>query len=697
MAKHDSHGNLVTSTQNLKALYLETYQQRLRHRKINSNFEDLKMLKNELWKYRLLNLKGKVTNPWTLSNLEKALKSLKNNQAWDPMGLVNELFKSGLMGDQMKYSTLSLMNNIKQSLVIPRQMKLSNITSIWKKKGSRMNMSNERGIFVLTAVRKILDKLIYLEKYPDIELSMSGSNIGARKKRNIRDHLFIIYGVINSVLQGEDSCIDIQVYDLEQAFDALWLEDTLNDLYDYLPEDSRDDKLALIYESNVENLVAVNTPVGQTDRVNIPTIVQQGSGWGPMECSVSMDKLGKKCKERGVHQYRYKGLVRLLPLACIDDLLGFAPCGNKSIALNTFINTHIEMKKLRFHTPALTGKTKCHKIHVGKTNHLCPELKVHGYPMKSVHSEKYLGDFITSSGKNTDTISHRVSLGNGALAHIRSILDNISLGRHYFKTAFLLRESFFLNGILFSSEAWYGITEEEIDQLEKLDIQLLRYIFEVPHSVPVVSLYLESGCVRIRNIIRARRLNFLHYLANMKKDEMLYKFFKCQWDHPSQRDWTVQVRSDMRKIGLPESLEFVTSKSEKVFKEIVKREIKTFEFSNLMQERKSKTINLKYSHLKMQEYLLLNNMNKNEAIILFKFRTRMAPFGENYKAGRFSSTCPYCFSHIDSQEESFKCSALNKMIDIRGKYEDIFVGNFSEELIKTLYHIYKYRKESSLN
>ena len=80
---------------------------------------------------------------------------------------------------------------------------------------------------------------------------MSGSNIGARKKRNIRDHLVIIYGVINSVLQGEDSCIDIQVYDLEQAFDALWLEDTLNDLYDYLPEDSRDDKLALIYESNV--------------------------------------------------------------------------------------------------------------------------------------------------------------------------------------------------------------------------------------------------------------------------------------------------------------------------------------------------------------------------------------------------------------------------------------------------------------
>ena len=73
MAKRDSQGNLITSSENLKSLYLETYRNRLQHRKINSKFEDLEHLKNELWKQRLLNLKGKVTEPWTLSNLEKAL------------------------------------------------------------------------------------------------------------------------------------------------------------------------------------------------------------------------------------------------------------------------------------------------------------------------------------------------------------------------------------------------------------------------------------------------------------------------------------------------------------------------------------------------------------------------------------------------------------------------------------------------
>ena len=34
-------------------------------------------------------------------------------------------------------------------------------------------MNNERGIFILTALKKILDKLIYVEKYDGIDKNMS--------------------------------------------------------------------------------------------------------------------------------------------------------------------------------------------------------------------------------------------------------------------------------------------------------------------------------------------------------------------------------------------------------------------------------------------------------------------------------------------------------------------------------------------
>ena len=137
--------------------------------------------------------------------------------------MLNELFKPGIIGDDLKVSTLSLINNVKSQLFVPWNMQLSNITTIYKSKGSRLSMQSARGIFVPTVLRKIQDKMTYLDKNPDLELNMSYSNIGGRQNKNIRNHLFTIHGVINSVMQGEENCVDLQVYNLEQCFDALWL------------------------------------------------------------------------------------------------------------------------------------------------------------------------------------------------------------------------------------------------------------------------------------------------------------------------------------------------------------------------------------------------------------------------------------------------------------------------------------------
>ena len=170
--------------------------------------------------------------------------------------MINELFKPNIAGNDLKTALVELLNIILWALYIPEYMQYADITSIYKNKGSKMELSNDRGIFLLAVLRKILDRILYLEKYPYLEKNMSDSNIGARKRKNVRNHLFIVYGVINSVLKEGRGCVDIQIYDLVQAFDALWLQDCMNDLYDCLPEQQRDRKLALIYQTNINNLVA---------------------------------------------------------------------------------------------------------------------------------------------------------------------------------------------------------------------------------------------------------------------------------------------------------------------------------------------------------------------------------------------------------------------------------------------------------
>ena len=175
-----------------------------------------------------------------------------------------------------------------------------------------------------------------------------------------------------------------------------------------------------------------------------------------MECSNSVDTLGKRCYDRGIYFYLYKHMVSVLPLAMVDDILGISVCGNRSIAINMFINTHMEMKRLKFHTPDTTGKSKCHKLHVGKINSIYSELRVHGSPMECVQSDTYLGDVISSDSSNTENIRTMISKGNGILVQIRNILETVSLGKHYFKIALFLRESLLIIGTLNNSEVLYG-------------------------------------------------------------------------------------------------------------------------------------------------------------------------------------------------------------------------------------------------
>ena len=64
-------------------------------------------------------------------------------------------------------------------------------------------------------------------------------------------------------------------------------------------------------------------------------------------------------------------------------------------------------------------------------------------------------------------IQNRISKGMGNITRIMNMLDKITLGRHYFKTALLLRESIFLSGLLTNAESWHGLTSIASEKVSK--------------------------------------------------------------------------------------------------------------------------------------------------------------------------------------------------------------------------------------
>ena len=138
----DDKGNLITSEDQIEKLALNTYKKRLENRPIRENLSELKRSKEELCYRRLEKAKNKTTPPWTMDQLDNVLNYLKKNKCRDPYGYINEIFRPEVAGKDLKLALLKLMNIIKIDQTYPEALELYDVSSIWKRKGSRNEFDN---------------------------------------------------------------------------------------------------------------------------------------------------------------------------------------------------------------------------------------------------------------------------------------------------------------------------------------------------------------------------------------------------------------------------------------------------------------------------------------------------------------------------------------------------------------------------
>ena len=134
---------------------------------------------------------------------------------------------------------------------------------------------------------------------------------------------------------------DIQVFDIEKCFDALWVQECINDVYE---TGFDNDKLPLLFSENQHAKIAVKTPTGISKRVIIRNM--QGTVCGSLLCTTSMEKLGKHVCEHEDLLYKYKEKVSIPSLGMVDDILAVQKCSEDSVGMNAIINAFIEAKKL---------------------------------------------------------------------------------------------------------------------------------------------------------------------------------------------------------------------------------------------------------------------------------------------------------------------------------------------------------------
>ena len=461
------------------------------------------------------------------------------------------------------------MNEMKEKQVFSQALKSCNITSIWKRKGPKNNFESYRGIFRITVFRNILDRLIYNDEYPKIDSYLSDCNVGGRKGRNVRDNIFVLNAIMNSISKGIKEPHDVQVYDLIQCFDSMWLKECINSLYEAGLDN---DRLNLLYLSNASAQVAVKTAGGITERNTISNIVMQGTVWGNIFCVSLLDKLGKYVYDHPNLIYYYKQSVPIPPLEMVDDVLAIQKCGSSSLKVNTAVNTFMESEKL------CLSETKSNVIHVGSKLESCNELKVHNKKMHESKKEKYLGDTINRTGSQRATIQDRKQKGFGIIGQIIAIIKEAPLGQWRMRSGMLLRNSMLINSMLFNSEAWHGIVKDDIQIFSRVDESLLRALLSAHSKTPKEALFLETGQIPVQFIWASRRLNFLQTIMKRNQNEITKKVYKAQKADPKKGDFAILVKEDKELIELDLSDEDIERMDKMEYQNIVKRKVKSSAF-----------------------------------------------------------------------------------------------------------------------
>ena len=166
--------------------------------------------------------------------------------------------------------------------------------------------------------------------------------------------------------------------------------------------------------------------------------------------------------------------------------------------------------------------------------------------------------------------------------------------------------------------------------------------------------------------------------------------------NPSPGDWTVQIKEDLEDVKIQMSLSEIEKMSKFTFSKLVKSKIRKYTLEKLMKkkEKHSKMKNIVYDELKIQSYFTNAEISTEKAKIIFKYRTRMLKFAENYRGEANNVMCPLCNLHPDSQDMIEQCKIVKEKFTKPEKCKQIYKENVAVEDAKLLTDIIKLRTET---
>ena len=462
--------------------------------KLNAYFESISHLNDDNAQLPEFPLRSNEHLDEILVNKQEisdVIKCIPLNKASGPDRVSHTLLKK--TADTVSQALCLLFNMSLQSGVYPDMWKSANVMPLFKK-GDSSVVSNYRPISLISCIGKLFERVVYkhLYNYFHVNKLLYKYQSGFQAGHSTVHQLIELYHQICKSLDNKEKYCMI-FCDVSKAFDRVWHKGLILKLEMYAIRG----KLLQWISSNITHRnqqVFVN---GAKSKPRYLTAgVPQGSVLGPFLFVVYVNDIADK-------------LDCITRLFADDTSLGKSLKNIKVIetSLNANLNTLCNWSKdwLISYNPDKTEAV------VFSTMTEIEELRLYfdGKQINLVNNHRHLGIIFESNGKWSCHIDHIVNSCSKMISSMRKLkylLNRNTLNKIY--------KMFIRPHFEYACELWDGCTIEQIEKLEKLQLEAARIVTGLPKYTSRQILYYETGWETLEERRKRRKLCLFYKIQN---------------------------------------------------------------------------------------------------------------------------------------------------------------------------------------
>ena len=510
---------------------------------------------------------------------------------------------------------------------------------------------------------------------------------GGKKGASTCDHLLILRAIIDISIHQKRTTF-LTFYDVSKAYDHIDNEDLLVVMWE---KGLRGKTWRILRNLCIDLTASIKTRFGHTRDIQMEIGGKQGSRLTGRMFAKLMDLLEDDFKVANegfkltatpspksttiasatAAQQKPIASIETNPetlciatLLWVDDVVTCAEGVESQMNTLNKVNNFAEKHKLTW------GKEKCNVMRVGKHQGEKKEWDLGEMKIDETTKYKYLGDTITHDGKNTENLKSRKVKLQATTIHINTIATSEILNKIETSVLLELHEKISIPILLSNSESWC-LNKGDQSELETIEIQTLKSLFDLPVHTPTAAVIYSFGTLYTKIRVDQKQIMYLHKVLNRndnhwtKKTLVILNNMKIGWSENIRKILeSYELPTDygtIKNISRNEWKRTVTTAIEKMNKERLKSDCHKQENGVTKVKTKTATVleritNQEYTR-KPQAELLQTTKHENKTLIISRYG--MLECGRNY-GGTIKKICEKCNVIDDENHRLNNCIKWRK-------------------------------------